>query len=130
MMLPPVFDILRDDSNIAGLIGTRIYRHGAAPPNVIAPYVTWFVVVGTPENSLTNLPSIDRYSIQVDCWSNNTGSGSVEIETVAEAVRDALEPFGHMTALAVNERDFDTQRYRIGMTFDIWVQRSTLVPYL
>jgi hypothetical protein len=122
-MLPLIFQILKDASGVASLIGTRIYRHGAAPQKVIAPYVTWFVVSGNPENELTSTPRVDRFNVQVDCWSDNDGSGDTGVETLAEAVRTALEPHGHLTSYAVNERDFETQRYRIGMEFTLYVHR-------
>ena len=124
-MLPRVFPLLTASAAVTALVGTRIYRHGAAPDNVVAPYVTWFVVVGTPENSISETPRIDRYSVQVDCWSNNTGTGATQVETLAEAVRDALEPSAHMTGVVVNERDFDTQRYRLGLQFDFWTHRTS-----
>lgn len=122
-LLPDVFPILRDDSDVASITGLRIYRHGSAPQSVSAPYVTWFVVTGNPENSLGELPRVDRHEVQVDCWSDNTGSGSRGIETLATAVRDALEPFAHMTAILIDERDVETQRYRIGMQFTFWHHR-------
>lgn len=125
-MLPQVFPLLRDDAGVSALIGSRIYRHGSAPQGVIAPYVTWSVVVGIPENALGELPRSDRYEIQVDCWSDNTGSGSRGIETLAEAVRDALEPHAHMTAINLDERDLETQRYRISMQFTFWEIRTQL----
>lgn len=126
VMLPQVYPILRDDPEVAALINGRVYRHGSAPHNVTAPYVTWFVVTGLPENSIAELPRADRYEVQVDCWSVNTGTGSRGIETLAQAVRDAIEPFAHMTAMNVDERDEDTQRYRISMQFTFWKIREQL----
>lgn len=124
-MLPEVYPILRDDPGVAALIAGRVYRHGSAPVKVEAPYVTWFVVTGLPENSISEIPRADRYEIQVDCWSVNTGSGSRGIETLAEAVRDALEPYAHMTAISLDERDTETQRYRISMQFTFWEIRDS-----
>ncbi len=125
-MLPPVYQALKNDAAVAALVGTRIYRHGAAPQNVVAPYVTWFVVAGTPENALGERPRIDNYQVQVDCWSNNTGSGDAQIEQLAEAVRDAMERVADMTGVAVNGKDPETQRYRLGMTFTFWTHRPAL----
>lgn len=120
-MLPEVFPILSEDSDVIGFVGNRIYRHGHAPQNANAPYITWFVVVGTPENCMDTTPTIDRYTIQIDCWSSH--NGSTQVEQMAEAVRDAMEPHAHMTSIPVNEKDFETQRYRIGMVFDFWRHR-------
>lgn len=124
-MLPLVFPLLRDASAVAAIVGARIYRHGTAPQNVVAPYVTWFIVAGTPENALDEVPRVDRNTVQIDCWSDNTGTGSAGIEALARAVRDAIEPHQHMTGVVADGRDFETQRYRIGMQFDFWTHRST-----
>ena len=122
-MLPLVYQLLKDDSGVAAIVGTRIYRHGSAPQKVQAPYVTWFIVSGNPENELTSTPRTDRFQVQVDCWSDNDGSGDAGIEALAAAVRAALEPRGHLIGYVVNERDFDTQRYRIGIEFTLYVHR-------
>lgn len=125
-MFPRIFQTIAADSVVTAIIGTnpvRCYRHGSAPQNVVAPYVTWFIVAGTAENNLSTTPATDRWTIQADCWSDNTGTGSAGIETLAEAVRDALEPIGHMTGVVVNTRDPETQRFRIGLQFDVWLNR-------
>ena len=125
-MFPAIFATVAADSTVTAIIGTnptRFYRHGSAPQNVAAPYATWFVVAGVPENNLSDTPPVDRYTIQVDAWSDNTGTGSAGVETLAEALRDCLEALGHMTGVIVNTRDAETQRYRIGMQFDIWHDR-------
>lgn len=127
-MLPELFPILRDASAVTALIGSnpvRCYRHGSAPQGVTAPYVTWYVVSGTPENSISEMPRVDNYSIQIDCWSDNTGSGSTGVETLAKAVRDAVEPHAHMTSVAINDRDPETMRYRLGLTFTFWHRRDS-----
>lgn len=125
-MFPLVYPILKDAPAVAALVGTRIYRHGSAPQNVVAPYITWFIVAGTPENALGETPRVDNYQVQVDCWSNNTGTGDAQVEELAEAVRDALEARADMSAVAVNGRDPETMRYRIGMTFTFWTHRPAL----
>lgn len=125
-MLPEVFPILSSASAVTDLVGTapsRIYRHGSAPQNVQAPYITWFVASGAPENNLDSLPPIDRYTIQIDCWSASNGSN--QVEQMAIAVRDAMEPHAHMTGIPVNTKDFETQKYRIGMLFDFWRPRDS-----
>jgi len=126
-MLPEVFPLLAAASAVTSLIGTnpvRAYRHGRAPQGTAAPYVTWFLVTGLPENTLDEVPRVDRHEVQVDCWSENTGQGSKDIEALAKAVRDAIEPHAHMTAEVFDGIDEDTQRYRIGMQFTFWTDRS------
>ncbi len=129
MMLPPVFPILSNDPQVVGICAKRIYRHGSAPQAVVAPYVTWFVVSGLPENSISETPRVDRYTVQIDCWSDNTGTGSQTVESLATGVRDAIEPLHHMTAVVANERDPETDRYRIGLQFDFWTERESTTDF-
>lgn len=117
-MLPAVFALITGDSDASALIGTRVYRHGDAPQGVSRPYVTWFVAGGGPENTF-ELPSIDQYSVQVDCWSDS----DAEVESVAESVRSAIESSYHVTSVIANSRDPETMRYRIGMVFTFWADR-------
>ena len=83
------------------------------------PYITWFVVTIAPENNLSGLPPVDAIPVQVDCW-HQTDSG---IEQLAEAVRDAIEPYAHMTGMPVNLREPETKLYRIALEFDWWLSR-------
>lgn len=119
-MFPNIFQALKSDPSVFALVNTRIYRHGDAPQDVTKPYVTWFSVSGTPENNLSDPPPTDRWSIQVDCWSaSDTG-----VETLAEAVRNALETMGHVTGLIINEREAETRLYRIAFQVDVWQNRN------
>lgn len=118
-MLPPVYTALKEDTSVSAIVGNRIYRHGNAPQDVTRPYVTWFLVTGTPENTLCDRPDVDRMTLQIDCW-HQTDAG---IELLADSVRDALEPFGHVTGIVINERDQETKLYRIGIQMDWWLNR-------
>lgn len=126
-MLPVVLPILAADPEVTGILGTtpvRFYPHGRAPQNVQAPYATWFIVSGIPENQLDEVPRVDRFSVQIDCWSDNTGEGAQEVKELATAIRDALEPHMHMTAIAADGVDPDTQRNRRGLVFTVWQDRE------
>lgn len=125
-MLPDVFAVL-NVAAVRAFVGTnppRIYRHGNAPLNVAAPYLTWHVVSGTPENLIDGTPPIDNVSVQVDCWTNNTGTGSQQAHDLAEAVRDAIEVSHHVTQFGSDTQDFETQRFRVSLTFSFWNHRS------
>lgn len=115
MMLPNLYTPLKDDTDVAAFVGTRIYRHGNAPQDVTKPYITWFLVTGVPDNNLSDPPPSDRMSCQVDCW-HPTDLG---IETLATSVRNVLETLGHITSIVINERDADTKLYRISFQVDI-----------
>jgi hypothetical protein len=120
-MLPPIFQTLKAAGAVTPLIGNppRAYRHGAAPQDVIKPYVTWFIVGGVPENTMSETPQIDRLPVQIDCW-HTTDSG---VEALAVAVRDAMEGVTHMTGIILDEQEPETKLYRISMQFDYWLPR-------
>lgn len=114
-MFPKVGKALLDAAPVAAFVGNRVYRHGWAPQNVAAPYVTWSVSGGAPDNSFGGACA-DFQSVQVDCWSLS----DLQVENLAKEVRNTLETYCHCTGYAANERDFETQKYRISMVFE-WI---------
>jgi hypothetical protein len=120
MMLPTVYTWLKTTA-VQAIIGTppRAYRHGDAPQDTTKPYVTWVMVSGVPDNELSAVAKSDRYTIQFDCW-HQTDAG---VESLATAVRNAVEPYGHMTNMPINNRDAETKLYRIALQFDILQNR-------
>lgn len=120
MLLPPIYTTLKNNALVSAVVGTRIFRHGDAPQDVTKPYITWFLVTGTPENNLSQTPPSDRLSCQVDCW-HPTDLG---IEDLAEKVRNALETIGHVTGIIVDERDAETRLYRVSFQIDVWQNRN------
>lgn len=118
-MLPPIYSTLRSSPAVVNIVASKIYRHGAAPQNCVAPYLTWSLVFGNPENTLSEPPQIDSLQLQVDCWH----SKDALVEELAKAVRDALEPYAHMTGIPVDGQDPDTQLYRMSLQFDWWLSR-------
>lgn len=120
-MLPKIYSWL-STSDVEAIVGSppRVYRHGEAPQGVARPYVTWQLVSGSPDNTLSELPLVDRIVVQVDCWHPDDAG----VEALATAVRDALELHGHMTAVLLDQREPDTKLYRIAMQFDVWLSRE------
>lgn len=122
-MLPPVFAALKASTAVKDIVGTnppRIYRHASAPQDTARPYITWALVGGAPENQLSGTPSTDKMVVQVDCW-HTTDAGIVAL---AEAARDAIEPYAHITGYPVNDRDTETKMYRIAIQADWYNDRS------
>jgi hypothetical protein len=119
-MLPPVFKTLTADAAVVALVADRIFRHGSAPQGTPVPYITWQLVGGLPENNLSELPPFARMAIQVDCWHTDDDG----VETLARAVRNAIEPVACMTGIPVDDRDPETLNYRIALQFDWFVGRS------
>lgn len=124
MMYPPVYSILSAAAPVTAYVSTRIYPHGAAPQDVAAPYITWLVQGGAPENSLSDLPPIDSYVTVVRVWTDNDGSGGATAYPIAQAVRDAIEPYAHMEDVPTVTQDAETNRYSVTMTFRFWVDRD------
>lgn len=126
--MPPVHTWLAASSDVTAIVGTnppRIWRHGAAPQTrdgapMPEPYVTWFSPSMAPEVNLSGLPPTARVSVQVDCW-HQTDAG---VERLARAVRDAMELHSHMTGLVANLREPETRLYRMGLQFDVWLDRG------
>lgn len=115
-MLPKVFPVLTTPAVLAivGVSPVRIFRHGAAPQDTAKPYVTWFEVTGQPYDQISGPPCGDFDSVQIDCWSMD----DTQVETLARAVRDAVDAAGFSNRLVINHRDPDTKLYRIGLQAD------------
>lgn len=113
-MLPNVYATLRANSTIVSTVATRIYRHGSAPQDVAKPYITWSMVAGTPYDNVSTAPCADRDLCQIDCWSETDN----QIETLAYAVRAALDSAGISNRIVINLRETDTKLYRIGLEAD------------
>lgn len=119
----PVYKTLQDSPAVVDLVASRVYRHGAAPQDVARPYVTWFVPASGIENQLSGLPATERQTIQIDCWAES----DKQVNTLALAVRNAIEPFAHLTGIPLDGRDLSaTKLYRIALQFDWWHPRESL----
>lgn len=97
----------------------RFYQFGLAPQNVVKPYAVWQRVFGAPENYLAQRPNIDLFSVQIDVYA----SSADQARTVAAALRDALEPVGHITSWLGESIDPDTKNYRFSFAMDVWTPR-------
>lgn len=127
-MFPPVFQKLKANAAVRSLVGTnpiRIWRKQVPdtfPRPITVAYITWFVVVGTPEEALELLAPHDRVAIQVDCF-DMTDTG---VQALAQAARDAIEPYATMTGMPVDERERETKLHHIALEFDWYVGRPAL----
>jgi hypothetical protein len=123
-MLPPVYDVLKSSSAVVALVGDAIWRHSAAPQDGPRPYITWFIVTGLPDNQLSGLPSDDQMTVQVDCWAKT----DAQAEALATAVRDAIEPYAHMTGQPIDAREPTTKLWRMALEFNWIVMRPLPEP--
>lgn len=121
-MFAPIFEICSASPAVTNLIGTdpvRLFPFGLASQQVLAPYVLWQNIGGSPENYLGSLPDSDGYSIQVDVY----GVDATDAIDVARAIRDAVEPNAYITGWGNTNRDYDTGLYRYNFTVDFLVNR-------
>lgn len=125
-MLPPVWTTLRASPRVVDLVGLRIWRAGTAPQDAARqaveqglPYLTWFLVTDVPANTLSERPKADLTVIQIDCWAGGR-DGEEKVETLAKAVRDALENVAYMTGAPVDGREPSTRLWRMALQFD-WI---------
>ena len=121
-MMANIFSLLRDTPAVTALLGTkplRFYPWSNAPEKSTKPYATYGTYNGVPENYVTNVPDIYNLGTQVDIWAESVDS----CEDVFEAIRDALEPIGHLTSFQSVTRDPETNLYTARMEFDFWQAR-------
>lgn len=122
-MTPPVFAHVAASADCRSLLGTppkmRFYPSGEAPQGIAKPYAVWQMIFGNPANYLGQLPDIDGARVQVDVYADSQSS-TVESAT---AIRDALEPYGHMINFADRGRDATTRNYGYMLDFEFFTAR-------
>jgi hypothetical protein len=118
-MFPPVYQTLRANATVLAMVGDRIGAQGWVPQDTTRPYITWFIVIGQPHDTLSEIPQSDFDSVQIDCW-HQTEAG---VRQLAMAVRDALDVDETLNRVVVNNRDTETKLYRVGIQADFITQR-------
>ena len=118
-MAPPLFSVCSASDAVKALLGTspvRLWPFGEAAQGAAKPYAVWQVVGGAPENYINEPPDVDRFVVQVDVYAD-TGASA---RSVAETLRDAIEPHAHITAWRGESRDQETRLFRF--SFDVgWI---------
>lgn len=121
-MYPPLFQVCAASPAVTALLGPdpiRLYAFGDAPQDELRPYAVWQQVTGYPENYIGDIPDIDRYTIQIDAYA---GDGDTA-RSVAEVLRDAIEPAAHVVGWRGEGRDPDTRMYRYSFDVEWFVPR-------
>jgi hypothetical protein len=119
----PFFIVCKADPTVQALLGgalPRIYPFGAAPQNVIKPYVVYQSAGGFPFNMLNCRPDADSQDLQIDVYGMTTQSS----EEVAKAIRYAVELQCNISNYRGTIREPETLLYRSG--FDLtWLVNRT-----
>jgi len=121
-MNPDIFPILNASTAVRLQLGSnplRFYPWDRAPQNVKKPYAVYTVYNAVPENYLGNLPDIDNKGTQINIYAET----AEKLNLCFLAVRDALEPYGHMLNYSTPALDADTDLYSCRMEFDFWENR-------
>lgn len=121
-MTPPLFSVCAASSAVTALLGSspvRLWPFGEAVQGAAKPYAVWQVIGGAPENYINQVPDADRFLVQVDVYAE-TGASA---RSVAEALRNAIEPHAHITAWRGESREQDTRLYRFSFDVSWIVQR-------
>lgn len=121
-MLPPFLPVLKATGAVTSLLGSnplRVYGFGRARQNEPLPYAVFQTATGLPENYLGQVPDMDSMTMQFDVYAATTDSAL----TVAEALRDALEPIAYVTAWRGESKDPDTSHYRFSFDVDFMTPR-------
>jgi hypothetical protein len=121
-MNPQLFTILNASAPVKALLGTsplRVYPWGRAPANTAKPYAVYSVYNANPENYLSGSPDIDNKGTQINIYATTASN----LESCFNAVRDALEPYAHMTNFATPDLDSNTDLFSCRMEFDFWDAR-------
>jgi hypothetical protein len=107
-----LYDTLRNDGTVAGLVSTRIYP-SVAPDNAAVPYLTYQVISTEAHNKLVGSPDTERKSIQVNCISNSY----TESKSISAACKSAIN--GTVGYLDNDDDDYfaQTQNYRVRLDF-------------
>ena len=110
-MYPPIFEKCAADATVKSHIGTspvRLWPFGEAPQNATLPYAVWQTVGGGPENYFNQTPDADTFNLQVDIYAKTANSA----RAVAQALRNVIEQYAHITAWRGEMRDPGTSEYR------------------
>lgn len=123
MSYPPVFTYAKDSPSVLALLGTnptRFWPFGTAPQNETRPYAVHQLVYGSPENALSCPADIDLIGIQIDAYGKNVSG----VRSIAEALRQAMEPHGHVVSLNGESWEQATGLWRSSFTVEFWADRS------
>lgn len=121
-MYPPIFIAARNSAAVRAALGDPLPRmrpFGQIEQDIPRPYAVWQVVSGSPENYLAQVPDMDQYTIQIDVY----GTTADSVRQAAKALRDAVERYSYVTRWGGENRDTETQLYRISFDVDWFVNR-------
>lgn len=124
-MIPPFFAAVNVPSVRALLVDAdgvlRVWGFGEAPEKETRPYVVWQTISGGPFNFINQTPNSDSWLVQVDVYveaeQGQERNAASSLLTIAQTLRDALEPVAYIDAWRGMSREPGTRYYRY--SFDV-----------
>lgn len=111
----PFYGMLRSDPAVVALVGTRVYQDWAGD-SPDAPYVVWSIIAAPPDNTMSERPPSDRYSVTVDAFAPS----EAQRDNLILACRYAVESYGQLSSGPQSlGREPATKLWRSTMTVDI-----------
>lgn len=109
-----IYDTLRNDATVAGLVSTRIYPL-VAPDNADTPYITYQVIDSGPHNKLVGAADSEQKTVQVNCTSNSYS----EAKSIAVACKAAVN--GTVGYCTYEDDDYfpQTENHRVLLDFSL-----------
>lgn len=120
-MIPPVYQTCTASAAVTAILGSdpaRLYQD-QAEQGVNSPFSVWTLIGGLPENYIDRVPDLDSFSIQFDCYAKT----QAEVEALARALRDVIEPVAHIVAWRGTTQEQGTRLYRYSFDVEWMVQR-------
>lgn len=117
-MFPKVYQLLHAGA-VQAIVGDRIARHGTIAQGEERPYIVWSIATGIPYDNLSDAPTADFTTVQIDCYSPSDR----QVQELAEAVRALLDGELIVNRVVVNQKEPNTKLYRVSLDADFIDQR-------
>lgn len=88
MLESAIYNLLKDDATISGIVNTRVYPV-LASEQAVEPYLVFNIISAPIEHTLEDSIGMIGARVQVSCWSN----GYHDAITLKNAVIDALDNY-------------------------------------
>ena len=128
-MYPPIFAVCAGSATVQTLLSDgngriRLYPFGEAPQDDPKAYAVWQIITGAPENSLSCVPDLDQYSVQVDVYARTADEARAAAKALRDAIEQDFERGGYVVAWNGESRDPATRAYRISFSSDWYSSRA------
>lgn len=123
----PFFEIVSNDSGVTAIFGddpVRIFPFEYAQINgnqLTAPYATYQLSGGNPNNNLSQRPDSDSVDLQIDVYGTNV----TETKNGANALESAIELDCHIMRLLSGSIEPETKLYKTTFITQWFVSRET-----